>query len=180
MKVEGKNERIRKEVLSFMGTKNSFQPQTQFSIYKIDFDSVETTFKLDEKKQDEDYVPFICDLIVNSIVDLVKEKPNDGLYKIKLGEFRGVVFKTIHNPAWKDTLKYVMSNNEIEHQEKISTYFLTNTNVSYVLLYKHSGCIYAMTGGYGSNYISKFIEKNYGLYLIPKIISKDNPVVKKS
>lgn len=163
-----------------MSSKDSFQPQSQFSIYKIDFDSVEATFeKFDKKKEDKDYVSSICDLIVNSIVSLIKEKPHDALHKIKFGDFGGVVFKTIHYPTWKETLNYVITNNEIAQQEKLPTDFLTNTNVSYVLLYKYLECIYAMTGGYGSNYISKFVEKNYGLYLIPKIISKDDPVVKK-
>lgn len=38
--------------------------------------------------------------------------------------------------------------------------------------------MYACTGGYGSNYIGKFTVKNYGLYLLPKLIERNNPVVK--
>ena len=38
--------------------------------------------------------------------------------------------------------------------------------------------MFACTGGYGSNYISKFIVKNYGLYLLPKLIDRNHPVIK--
>lgn len=51
-------------------------------------------------------------------------------------------------------------------------------NVSYILLYQNGETLYGMTGGYGSFYISKFIDRNFGLYLIPKIIKQDNPVLK--
>jgi hypothetical protein len=53
-----------------MNATNSFEPQIQFSIYKVNIDKVEETFKLSNKDY-ENYIPFICDLIVNSIISLV-------------------------------------------------------------------------------------------------------------
>jgi hypothetical protein len=47
-------------------------------------------------------------------------------------------------------MEYLINNNE-EKKEILNTDFLTNTNVSYVILINHNKCIYAMTGGYGSN-----------------------------
>lgn len=163
-----------------MDSINTFEPQTKFSIYKIDLDSVEAISNHKKKRENKDYASSICDIIICSIIGLVKKKQNIAVHKVKLGNFYGVVFKTIHSPAWKDALIHIISNNEIkEKQKELLPDFLTNKNVSYVLLYMYGKCIYAMTGGYGSYYTSKFIEKNYGLYLIPKIISKDDPVVKK-
>ena len=39
--------------------------------------------------------------------------------------------------------------------------------------------MYIVTGGYGYNIISEFIEKNFGLNLVPKLINKDDKVIKK-
>mgnify|MGYP003294373082 CR=1 FL=1 len=50
--------------------------------------------------------------------------------------------------------------------------------MSYVFLIRDQNNIYACTGGYGSNYINKFIVKNFGLYLLPKLIGRDNQVIK--
>lgn len=156
------------------------EKQTQFSIYKIDLDLVKARFKPKKVKDRELYLSNLCDLIIDNVINLVRNRAHDGFYKIKMGKFEGVVFKTKHNPAWQGMMKDLMSRNELkEDKDAPHEDFLINTNVSYVLLYKYKECIYAMTGGYGSNYISKFVVKNYGLYLIPKIISKENPVVKR-
>lgn len=96
---------------------------------------------------------------------------------LKYNGFNGIIFKTVHIPAWKCVAEHFIANNE-KNSEGNSGKFLTNTNVSYVFLYKDSKNIYACIGGYGSNYISKFIVKNFGLYLLPKMIKKDNQVLK--
>ena len=63
--------------------------------------------------------------------------------------------------------------------EDIDNKKIINESTSYILFTIVDNKIYAMTGGRGANYISKFIEKNYGLYLIPKIVDKNNPIIRK-
>lgn len=99
------------------------------------------------------------------------------LYAISYQGLKGVIFKTTHYPSWGNVAKQIINNNELQPQ-KIDEDFLTNTNVSYVYFYLCDDKVFAVTGGYGSNYISKFAEKNFGLYLLPKIINKDNSVIK--
>ena len=103
-----------------------------------------------------------------------------GLNRLQYKNFIGLVYKTHHNPNWKDVASFLLSNNELDtlipNSEKD---FISNTNVSYVLLYTHNDSLYAMTGGYGSNYVQKYIERNFGLYLIPKIVTKDSAVLKR-
>ena len=82
--------------------------------------------------------------------------------------FVGVVFKTTHEPAWKEVAEQLLSKENIDKKDEES--LLSNTNVSYVFFYQINNTVYACTGGYGSNYISKFVTKNFGLYF--SIISR--------
>ncbi|MBR4636467.1 MAG: TIGR04141 family sporadically distributed protein [Clostridia bacterium] len=151
--------------------------ETQFSIYKIDFDSVESTFDITGEKGTKEYLENIIAVIINSVCSLVRKKPSSQIQQIQFQSFSGVVFKTVHEPAWKTVAEQIIANNEIEGAE-MAHGFLTNTNVSYILLCAVGSKLYACTGGYGSNYISKFVVKNYGLYLLPKLVERNNPIVK--
>ena len=64
----------------------------------------------------------------------------------------------------------ILEGEAIEDNDNIGK--IKNESTSYILFYIVENNIYAMTGGRGSNYISKFIEKNFGLYLIPKLVDK--------
>ena len=151
--------------------------ETQFSIYKVDFDAVEEFFKIDVRREDAQYVKRVLEALVNSICAIIVKKPHSLLQRIKYKGFYGVFFKTYHDPSWKTVAEQILRNNELKKVE-IEPEFLVNTNVSYVLLYSIGSKLYACTGGYGSNYINKFTLKNYGLSLIPKLIARNNPVVK--
>lgn len=152
---------------------------TQFSIYKINYESVTETFAIKNAKDNEEFSKNIVKALINSTAKILKEKPNSQIYHIDYNDFQGLFFKTMHIPIWEGVAKQIITNNEYKKdQPKPKTDFLTNTNVSYILLYPYKEFVYAVTGGYGSNYISKFVEKNYGLYLLPKVINRDNPVIK--
>ena len=59
-----------------------------------------------------------------------------------------------------------------------TSFAVKNVNVSYVLLYQVEYSIYAMTAGYGSHLIKDYIEKNWGLYIMPKILEEDDVVIR--
>lgn len=151
----------------------------QFSIYKICFEEVEREFTFEETNSKEEYASKIVEALVNSVAKIVKKRPYSQMHRVEYGGFYGILFKTVHDPSWEGIAREMISGNQYgREQPKVSTDFLKNTNISYVLFYIYEGNVYALTGGYGSNYVSKFIEKNFGLYLIPKIVEKNNPVVK--
>lgn len=149
---------------------------TQFSIYKIDVEKVLDVFF--ENNRDAT-IDEMLEALLNSVAKILREKSNcESHTRVKLTGFNGFVFKTIHEPDWKSVLSQIIDNNELESSNNLPDDFFTNANVSYVLFYLCDESIYVMTGGYGSFYINKFIAKSYGLYLLPKILTKDNPVVK--
>lgn len=154
-------------------------PEAQFSIYRIDYERVSEVMTIAKKQAEKGYYEEIKAAIINSIVKILQEKSNADYKKVMYFGFKGVIFKTRHNPAWQDVVIQILNNNELSKVKKDeSRKFLLNVNVSYVLLYQNGETLYGMTGGYGSKYISKFIDRNFGLYLIPKIIKQDNPVLK--
>ena len=151
--------------------------ETQFSIYKIDFDLLDSVFHIAGERDSVEYIENATKALINSICSIVKDKSLSQIQRIRYQRFSGVVFKTVHEPSWKAIAEQLIRNNELEDTETDAG-FLTNTNISYVLLCAVGTELYACTGGYGSNYIGKFTVKNYGLYLLPKLIERNNPVVK--
>ena len=151
--------------------------ETQFSIYKLDYDLVEGSFDINGERGSVEYLENVKAALINSVCFLIRNKKYSQIQKVQYQSFSGVVFKTVHEPTWKTVAEQIISHNEIEEAERRSD-FLTNTNVSYILLYVVGKKMYACTGGYGSNYIGKYTVKNYGLYLLPKLIERNNPVVK--
>ena len=152
--------------------------ETQYSIYKINFKAVESVFKdIPHGKDNTEYAENIIDVLINGTRTIIQKKERSFTYLVSYQGLKGLIFKTTHYPSWHVVAKQIISNNELQSQE-INNNFLTNTNVSYIYFYLCEDRVFAVTGGYGSNYISKFTEKNFGLYLLPKIIKKDNSVIK--
>ena len=151
--------------------------ETQFSIYKINLETVESEFKVKNEKGTDAYYNEIINAIVNSTSSIIEKKKDSSQQKFKYKSFNGIIFRTVHKPSWEDVANQFMVGNELDCDE-LPTDFLQNTNVSYLFLCRMEDNVYACTGGYGSNYINKFIVKNFGLYLLPKLISRDNQVIK--
>lgn len=154
-------------------------PETQFSIYKLNFEEVEDNFNIKKKIGEVGYVDEVLTALINGTIKILCNKPKCTVHKVKYKGFSGIIFKTIHNPVWKSVATQIITNNELsEKQSSLKEDFLTNGNISYMLFYPLNEDIYVLTGGFGSNYITKFTSKNFGLYLLPKIIKKDNAVLK--
>lgn len=151
--------------------------QIQFSIYKIDLEK--TTEELNLKEGLE--IEKICDKLVSYINNYVKNYIKHGIDKIVIveyDEFKLIYIKSTRTPIWKGIIEGMIAEGEaIDKDENIGK--IKNESTSYILFYIVENNMYAMTGGKGSNYISKFIEKNFGLYLIPKLVDKNNPIIKK-
>lgn len=158
---------------------DDYLQETQFSIYRIAPGRVEEVLPLKKRTDDLGYMDEIISAILKSTTSIVNKKKSAEVQKIKYKNFQGLIFKTVHDPAWKGVAKQLWSYNEVHNSIKeYPSSFITNSNVSYILLYLSGDYLYAMTGGYGSNYISKFIDKNFGLNLLPKVIKRDNPVLR--
>lgn len=141
--------------------------ETQFSIYKVDF---ERSVKYFEEEYDINISSYME--LENQILDTIKKevlnRKRNEIVDFTNNGFRGLVFKTYHYPTWCG-----MIDNMLE--DKID---LSNTHISYIVTYKKEENIFLLTGGLGSNYISEFTQKNYGLYLLPKIMKENSPVIK--
>lgn len=144
----------------------------QFSIYKINIEKVEEKIKID----DNDDMYSIKNKIIEYLKNCIK-KGNDNVLISEYDEFSLLLIKSKRNPIWKHIVEYMINNGEI--LEDINDKKILNESTSYILFTVVDNNLYAMTGGRGANYINKFVEKNYGLYLIPKIVEKNNPIIKK-
>ena len=141
--------------------------ETQFSIYKVDFERSTKYFEEEYDMKISSYLE-LENQILNTIKNEVLNRKQNEIVDFANNGFKGLVFKTYHYPTW-----YGMIDNMLE--DKID---LSNTHISYILTYKKDENIFLLTGGLGSNYISEYTQKNYGLYLLPKIMKENSPVIK--
>ena len=141
--------------------------ETQFSIYKVDYERSIKYFDEEHNIKISSYSE-----LENSILDVIKKavlkKRKNEIVNFTNNGFKGLVFKTYHYPTW-----YGMIGNIIEEDIDLS-----NTHISYILSYLKDDNIFLLTGGLGSNYISEYTQKNYGLYLLTKIMKENSPAIK--
>ena len=152
-------------------------PETQFSIYRIDCERVESAFEIKANPETPQYVIEVYQAILYSTIDIVKRKGGE-FQTLAYKGFEGIVFKTEHDPMWKPVVSKILRETASKLSEEEQSSYLKNVNVSYILLYLYENCIYAVTGGFGSMYISKFANRNFGLYLIPKVVTINKPVLR--
>ena len=145
--------------------KNKFE--SQFSIYKVDYSNSVKYLKEEYDINVNNYSD-LQNHILNNIKNVMNGKYNSDISNIDYIGFKGLVFKTHHYPSWNSIIKNMLDKD----------FDVSNTHISYILSYLTNNSIYLLTGGLGSNYISEYTEKNYGLYLLPKIIKEDSPVIK--
>lgn len=141
--------------------------ETQFSVYKVDYIRSIKFFN-DELNINISSYEELENKMLDYMINNISKRNNSDIKTITDINFKGIVFKTYHYPSWRSTI-----SNLIEGDFDIS-----NTHISYILTYRKDNNIFLLTGGLGSNYINDFTQKNYGLYLLPKIIKEDSPVIK--
>ena len=143
--------------------------EVQFSIYKIDRGLVVN--ELNDLTDDSSNLE-VLNKLITYIECIVKksELGKDYTEKISFDTFTALYVYSVREPIWKKMIQGIFDDNEMK---------VYNISSSYLLFTIVDDNIFAMTGGRASHYISKFIEKNFGLYLIPKIIDETNPVLKK-
>lgn len=140
--------------------------ETQFSIYKVDYDRAKKYFE--EKGESVELYSELDVKIIDNIKSNIKKKSKNDVVDVDSDSFNGIVFKTYHYPSWYGMIEDIV-NDDID---------ISNTHISYVLTYLNDNNLFILTGGLGSNYISEFTQKNYGLYLLPKIMHDNSPVIK--
>lgn len=141
--------------------------ETQFSIYKVDYERAVKYFDTEYDLKITSYTE-LENQILKTIKKEVLQKKKNEIVSFSNNEFNGLVFKTHHYPSW-----YGMIDNMLEEDIDLS-----NTHISYVLSYLKDDNIFLLTGGLGSNYISEYTQRNYGLYLLPKIMQKNSAAIK--
>lgn len=141
--------------------------ESQFSIYKVDY-SRSVKYLKDEYNINVNNLTELQIYMMKNIESEIKGKQNSAVCNLNNDGFKGIVFKTYHYPSWSNTIKKMLDKD----------FDVSNIHISYILSYLNNGSIYILTGGLGSNYVTEYTEKNYGLYLLPKIIKEDSPVIK--
>lgn len=145
---------------------------TQFSIYKIDankFSDVRGMKELSKAKQTKE----ILNIMLTEIKQNIEKRENSNQKDINVEGFVGVVYRTINTPDWDGMITNLFG----QIDEKVN-FELVNINVSYILFYPIKESIYAMTAGFGNHLIKNYIERSWGLYLMPKILGDDDGVIK--
>lgn len=145
---------------------------TQFSIYKIDtnkFLSIRGMKELSITKRTKE----ILNIMLGEIKQNIVKRANSNQKDINVDGFIGVVYKTINTPDWDGMITHLFG----QMNEKIN-FDLENINVSYILFYPIKESIYAMTAGFGNHLIKNYIERSWGLYLMPKILGDDEGVIR--
>lgn len=145
---------------------------TQFSIYKIDtnkFMSVRGMEKLSATRRTKE----IINIMLGEIKQNITKRENSNQMDIKVEGVRGVVYRTINTPDWDGMITNLFGKMDVQ-----INFELENINVSYILFYPIQESIYAMTAGFGNNLIKNYIERSWGLYLMPKILGDDEGVIK--
>ena len=141
--------------------------ETQFSIYKVDYERAVKYFDAEYDLKITSYTE-LENQILKTIKEEVLQKKKNEFVSFSNNGFNGLVFKTYHYPSW-----YGMIDNMLEEDIDLS-----NTHISYVLSYLKDDNIFLLTGGLGSNYISEYTQRNYGLYLLPKIMQENSAAIK--
>lgn len=141
--------------------------ETQFSIYKVDYNRSVKYFEEEKNIEIKSYEE-LEKAILNEVKAEVLNKKQNEVVNVNYNGFKGVVFKTYHYPSWCGMIGNILEE-EIE---------LSNTHISYILSYMKADNLFLLTGGLGSNYINEYTQKNYGLYLLPKIMKENSPVIK--
>lgn len=141
--------------------------ETQFSIYKVDYERAVKYFDTEYDLKIISYTELESQILKTIKKEVLQKKKNE-IVSFSNNGFNGLVFKTYHYPSW-----YGMIDNMLEEDIDLS-----NTHISYVLSYLKDDNIFLLTGGLGSNYISEYTQRNYGLYLLPKIMKENSAAIK--
>ncbi len=147
--------------------------KAKFSIYKIDIQKI---IKITGTGASKD-IGRLLKIMCSYIIDLINNKKPININKIKAQGFIGVYFETSNVPNWKCLIQDMIEKSF--NKEEKNELRMENIRASYILFYIVNNSIYACTGGLGSNYIKRFIDYYFGLYLIPKIFEKTHPILKK-
>lgn len=158
-------------------TKDSDSAQAQFSIYKISDEEVRKACNITHEISEPGYAKEVIKALTYKIVAELSGRRGAEYNLVEFKGFSGLIFKTIHTPLWYDMAHDILEHNEHEGEQPCGN-LLLNVNTSYVLFYPHDKAVYTVTGGFGSHRIRGYIEKNFGLYLLPKLITDSYPAVK--
>lgn len=128
---------------------------------------MKTKFKIYKIKSEYKSVEKLLKKIKNSL-----NKKDIKSELINKEKFKGFIFENESKPNWYDCISDLRG----EKNNKI----FVNLFASYILVYKtNKGNIYAISGGQGYTFLRDYIELNFGLNLVPKLIKNNDLVVKR-
>ena len=109
---------------------------------------------------------------IDELINGIKDRLDDFQYhEINQNDFRGFLFFSESDPVWSEVIGELVD-------EDIGRNIL-NRYSSYILLKSSGENIYVIAGGNGYRYIDDIIEKDFGLNLVPKLVTDGDNVIKK-
>lgn len=140
--------------------------KTTLSISKIDQELFKDSddYKIHKKKD-------IYESIL-SYVSTVSKGYDSERYITNYNGYDCIFYRTGSDSKWKNFVNSLFIDNEIP-----DGYFRTQFP-SYIILKQIGGMIYCITAGRGNNLIDNYKDKVFGIGLVPKLVNKDDNVIK--
>lgn len=107
-----------------------------------------------------------------SYINTVSRGIDKERFTINFDGFDCVFYRTGNTSLWKDFIQSMFGS------EKIPDSYFRTQFPSYLLLKQIDENIYCVSAGKGNDLIDKFKDKLFGISLVPKLISKDESVIK--
>lgn len=139
------------------------KPEIIFSIYLINKEKVKELLNIKSKD-----INTILDLLIRKLISDFKKKDEDNCEIYKSNDFICVIINKSRKLGWNTFIK----QNFDLHKN------LVNDSYSYLLFKIVNKNIFVMTGGYSASAIAKFIEKDFGINLIPRLFTEDEQIIK--
>ena len=145
--------------------KSEKESEVQFSIYKVDLERVKDYY-LNKGKTIRNFEDFEEEFYSNL---QLKYKGNCKIFSYN--NFKGIVYKSFYEPEWLNMIKECLESESMLENSK-------NVHISYILSYILENNMFFMTAGLANNEIKPFITISYGLFLLPKMLKEETPVIK--
>jgi uncharacterized protein (TIGR04141 family) len=141
------------------------------------FKAVISISKIDQElfKDSDDYKYHKKDDVYESILSYVKtisKSLDKERFITNHNGYDCIFYRTGSDSKWKGFIQSLFSDSTIP-----DTYFKTQFP-SYLILKQIDGMVYCITAGRGNNLIENYKDKLFGISLVPKLVNKDDSVIK--
>lgn len=155
---------------------------TKFSLYKYSDDIIMEQNDIDFeslKGNSLDYLKKSIDIALNELKKRLNYKQADySTFSSDNEKIRGLYFYTSNPLEWEPMIKELFLKDKSYTAENNGLYVEKNISSSYIVFMIYNHTIYIITGGYGSKYISNYIDGYFGIDVLPGITTETASNVK--